>query len=61
MDTRRITANIPAGLLAEAMKVTGKGITETLVDGLERVRQLRAYQKAIALRGRVRLDIDGIA
>jgi len=58
MDTRRITANIPAGLLAEAMKVTGKGITETLVDGLERVRQLRAYQKAIALRGKVRLDID---
>ena len=26
---RRITANLPEGLLEEAMEVTGKGITET--------------------------------
>ena len=31
---RRITANLPEELLSDAMKVTRKGITETLVEGL---------------------------
>jgi len=39
---RRITANLPEGLLEEAMAVTGKGITETLVEGLRLVRRARA-------------------
>lgn len=55
---KRITANLPGDLLAEAMEVTGKGITETLVEGLWRVRQSRAYEKALALRGRLRLKVD---
>jgi len=56
--TRRVTANLPESLLAEAMETTGKGITDTLVDGLELVRRQRAYRKALALRGRVALEID---
>ena len=55
---RRITANLPGPLLEEAMEVTGKGITETLVEGLRLVRRARAYEKAMALRGRVKLSID---
>ena len=55
---RRITANLPEGLLEEAMEVTGKGITETLVEGLRLVRRARAYEKAMALRGKVNLSID---
>ena len=55
---RRITANLPEQLLEEAMKVTGKGITETLVEGLRLVRRARAYEKAMALRGKVALTID---
>jgi len=55
---RRITANLPGDLLDDAMKVTGKGITETLVEGLRLVRRTRAYDKAMALRGRIRLDVD---
>jgi len=55
---RRITANLPADLLDDAMKVTCKGITETLVEGLRLVRRARAYEKALALRGKVSLDID---
>jgi hypothetical protein len=55
---RRITANIPADLLDEAMDTTGNGITATLVEGLELVRRTRAYRKAMALKGRIRLDID---
>jgi hypothetical protein len=56
--SRRVTANLPKELLEEAMQVTGKGITETLVEGLQRVRRARAWQKAVALRGKVNLDID---
>ena len=55
---RRITANLPEQLLEQAMEVTGKGITETLVEGLRLVRRARAYEKAMALRGKVNLSID---
>jgi hypothetical protein len=55
---RRITANLPDDLLADAMKATGKGITETLIDGLELVRRRRAYAKALKLQGKLRLEID---
>jgi hypothetical protein len=55
---RRVTANLPGDLLDEAMEVTGKGITETLVTGLHLVRRTRAYRSAMALRGKVRLKID---
>jgi len=40
------------------MEVTGKGITETIVAGLDLVRRTRAYRAAIALRGKVKLKID---
>ena len=58
MTSRRITANLPGDLLDDAMQVTGKGITETLVEGLRRVRRSRAFQRAIALKGKVHLDVD---
>lgn len=55
---KRITANLPEELLSEAMGVTGKGITETLVEGLHLVRRRRAYDYAMSLKGKLRLDID---
>jgi hypothetical protein len=55
---KRITANLPEDLLADAMKITRRGITDTLVEGLRLVRRARGYEKALALRGRVHLDID---
>lgn len=55
---RRITANLPKDLLDDAMKVTGKGITETLVEGLRQVRRRTAYEKAMALRGKIKLDVN---
>lgn len=58
MAQKRVTANLPAGLLDEAMRVTGRGITETLVEGLERVRRGAAYRKAMALKGRLRVSVD---
>ena len=55
---KRTTVNLPAELLNEATGVTGKGITETLVEGLELIRRSGAYEKARALRGRLNLKID---
>ena len=55
---KRITANLPEELLDDAMAVTEKGITETLIDGLELLRRKSALQKAMELRGKIKLDID---
>lgn len=57
-EVKRVTVNLPAGLLADAEAVTGRGITETLVEGLRLIARRRAYAKALALRGRLQLDID---
>ena len=58
MNARRITANLPSELLEQAMKTTGRGITETLIEGLERLRRADAYRKAMSLKGRIRLAVD---
>ncbi|MBI1785973.1 MAG: hypothetical protein HYR60_00200 [Acidobacteria bacterium] len=58
ITARRITANLPRALLDESMRVTGKGITETLIEGLGLIRRARAYHRAMALRGKIRLDVD---
>lgn len=56
--TQRITANIPKDLLREAQRVTRSGITETLVEGLHLLKRRRAYDKAMALKGKLRLQVD---
>ncbi|MCC7345045.1 MAG: hypothetical protein IT573_08905 [Deltaproteobacteria bacterium] len=56
--TQRITANIPKDLLRDAQKVTRRGITETLVEGLHLLKRRRAYDKAMALKGKLRLQVD---
>ena len=58
MTARRVTANLPGDLLDDAMRVTGKGITDTLVEGLRRVRRSRVYHKAMVLKGKIRVDVD---
>lgn len=58
MTARRVTANLPAGLLDSAQKVTGKGITETIIEGLEQVKRRRFFERAFALRGKIRLQTD---
>jgi hypothetical protein len=56
--TRRVTANLPVTLLEDACAASGRGITDTLVQGLLLVRATRAAAKARALRGRLLLDVD---
>jgi len=56
--TRRVTANLPVALLERARRVTGKGITGTLVEALELVRRSSAAARARTLKGKLRLDLD---
>ena len=56
--TRRVTANLPVDLVEGACRVTGKGITDTLVAGLCLVKRTAAAGKAGRLRGRLHLDVD---
>jgi hypothetical protein len=58
MTIKRITANLREELLEEAMEATGKGITETLTEGLELVRRTGAYRKAMDLRGALKIEVD---
>ena len=55
---KRVTVNLPAELLRKAEAVSGKGITETIVEGLELLARRRAYARALALRGALELEID---
>jgi hypothetical protein len=55
---KKITANIPAELLARAQGVTGLGITETLVAGLEELQRSRKRSALRMLRGKVRFELD---
>ena len=58
MTARRITANLPSDLHDQAMQATGRGITETLIAGLERLRRADAYRKAMTLKGKIPLAVD---
>ncbi len=55
---KRITANLPADLLREATAVTDRGITDTIVFGLQLVKRTSAYQKAQKLKGKINIDVD---
>jgi len=55
---RKVTVNIPAETLEKATRLTGKGITLTIVEGLREIER-RAKRSALrALRGKVRLELD---
>jgi len=55
---RKITVNVPADVLEEATRVTGKGITETVVEGLLELK-LRAKRSSLRrLRGKVQFDFE---
>ena len=55
---KRVAANLPEDLLASAICVTNKSITETIIEGLERVKRSSAFSKAQLLKGKLNLEID---
>jgi hypothetical protein len=56
--TRKITVNVPIRILDNAVRVTGKGVTMTVIEGLEELDR-RAKRSALrALRGKVRFELN---
>jgi hypothetical protein len=56
--TRKITVNVPVRVLENAVKITGKGVTPTVIEGLEELDR-RAKRSALrALRGKIRFEQD---
>lgn len=57
-DMRKITAFLPAELLASAQTYTGEGVTETLRLALEHLAHAAWSRRMLELEGKVRFDID---
>jgi hypothetical protein len=55
---KKVTVSIPADVLERARKVTGRGITDTIVEGLLELDRQRRRSALRALRGRVRFELD---
>jgi hypothetical protein len=57
MDTaRKITVEVPEGLLKKAQLASGAGITQTIRTGLQLVAASLAYARLRELRGKVRFS-----
>lgn len=55
---RKITVNVPAKLLEEATKLTGKGVTATVIEGLDELRKREMRSALRRLKGKVQIDLD---
>lgn len=55
---RKVTVNLPADLVDDAVRITARGLTPTIVEGLHEL-QRRAKRSALRqLRGKVRFELD---
>jgi hypothetical protein len=55
---KKVTVNVPTRTLENATRITGKGITPTIIEGLHELER-RAKRSALrALKGKVRFEID---
>jgi hypothetical protein len=52
-ETRKITINLPPSLLDPLMLDLGLGQTETIKEALQELRRKRAYEKLLAMQGKV--------
>ena len=57
-DIWRLTVNLPKKLVKDAQSLTQSTVTGTLIEGLQMVKQRGAYEKLMALKGKIRLDLD---
>ena len=57
-ESQKITVNVPTDVLDEARRITGKGITATIVDGLRELQRSSKRSALRRLRGKVRFELD---
>ena len=55
---RKITVNVPAEVLESATRLTGKGVTLTVVEGLREIERRAKRSGLRQLRGKVRFELD---
>ena len=55
---RKVTVNLPEQVLERAMRITGKGITDTLLEGLHEVERRERRSALRRLKGKIRLELD---
>ena len=60
-EMRKITVEVPEELIASVQAQAGTGLTETVRQALELMRQRQALHRLRALRGKVRFGIDIMA
>ncbi len=56
--SKKVTVNIPADVLSRARAITGRGVTETIVQGLQELERQRRRTTLRGLKGRVRFELD---
>jgi hypothetical protein len=56
METRKITVEIPQGLLEKAQQASGTGITQTVRTALQILAASQAYDRLLQMRGKVRFS-----
>ena len=57
-DARKITANLPREALARAQRLTGKGVTGTLIEALAALDNQAKRTALRRLRGKIAVDLD---
>ena len=57
-EVRKITVNVPADVLERARKLTGKGITATIVAGLRELERRHRRSGLRRLQGKVGFELD---
>jgi hypothetical protein len=55
-SARKITVEVPVGLLEKAQQASGKGITQTIRTGLELLAASQAYDRMRQFRGKVQFN-----
>jgi hypothetical protein len=57
-DVKKVTVNLPAKALERAQRITGEGITSTLIAGLREILQREKRTALRRLRGKVHFELD---
>jgi len=57
-DMRKITAVLPANLIAKAQANTGEGVADTLRIALERLNHAEWCRRMLELRGKIQIEVD---
>lgn len=55
---KKVTVNVPPQVLSRARAITGRGVTETIVQGLLELDRQHKRTALRALRGRVQFSLD---